>query len=272
MRALSIALMSLALALPVQAETDPVDQLYDALQLNDVIDIMREEGIGYGAELEEDLFPGRGGVAWTMALEAIYQRDEMETQVRAEFAERLKGVEIDPLVDFFTSDRGSEIISLEIEARRAMMDQAVEDMAESNMAEMTAKADPRMAQIDEFVEANDLVESNVAGAMNSNYAFYQGLVAGGAFGDDFDDSRILSDVWSQEPEIRTETHDWVYSFLALAYHPLSDDDLDVYTALSQTDEGRALNAALFGAFDEMYVDLSRNLGAQAAAFMAGQDL
>ena len=126
--------------------------------------------------------------------------------------------------------------------------------------------------MEDFVDANELVDSNVVGAMNSNYAFYVGLMDGGAFAQDMTEDSILSDVWSQEPEIRADTIDWVYSYLALAYQPISDDDIAVYTALSKTDEGRALNRAIFGAFDTMYTTISMALGQGAAQFMVGEDL
>lgn len=272
MRAILAFALSIGLSGPVFATDAQIDALYDALKLDEVIEIMRAEGLEYGETLEQDLLAGTGGDTWTEAVAAIYVEENMEDRVRGAFAERMEGVDLDPLVDFFTSDRGAEIISLELEARRAMMDEAVEQMAETKMAEMAAEDHPRMSQIETFVSVNDLIETNVVGAMNANYAFYTGLADGGAFGNDMDEGQILSDVWSQETEIRSDTHEWVYSYLALAYQPLSDDDLAVYTALSGTDEGRALNTALFGAFDEMYVDISRALGARAADFMSGEDI
>lgn len=135
------------------------------------------------------------------------------------------------------------------------------------------EADPaRFGLLEEFVEVNDLIESNVMGAMNSNYAFYIGLMEGEAFGDGLTERDILADVWEQEAEIRADTEDWVYSYLALAYDPLTDEDIEAYIALSETEEGRALNRAMFAAFDELFVSISRRLGYGAAGFMAGQDI
>jgi hypothetical protein len=88
------------------------------------------------------------------------------------------------------------------------------------------------------------------GAMNANYAFYMGLVEGDAFEEDLTEAGDPADVWSQEAEIRADTEEWVYSYLTLAYAPLSDEDIDAYIALSRTAEGRALNRALFGTFDD----------------------
>ena len=108
--------------------------------------------------------------------------------------------------------------------------------------------------------------------MNSNYAFYIGLLDGNAFPRRLSENEVLADVWSQEDEIRDDTTEWVYSYLLMAYQPLSDEDLEVYTAMSRTEEGRALNRALFAAFDDVFVDISRNLGIAAARFISGQDI
>ena len=117
---------------------------------------------------------------------------------------------------------------------------------------------------------NDLIEANVAGALNASYRFYAGLVEGGAI--EMTESEILADVWSQEEETRTDTTEWLYGFLLMAYQPLDADQMDAYVALSASPEGRALNRALFDAFNKMYDDISYGLGLAVAQQMRGQDL
>ena len=129
------------------------------------------------------------------------------------------------------------MIGLELSARRALLDPDVEAASQDRVTRMGDAGDPRIALIGRFVEANDLVESNVMGALNASYAFYTGLNEGGALGDEMAEDEILSDVWAQEPDVRTETGDWVYSFLVLAYQPLSDADLEAYIGFSRTAAG-----------------------------------
>ena len=126
--------------------------------------------------------------------------------------------------------------------------------------------------VTQFIDANDLIETNVVGAMNSNYAFYQGLLAGGAFPYELTEEQVLADVWGQEPEIRQNTTEWLYSFFILAYQPLPQEDLETYIAFSETEAGAALNDALFAAFDGMFEDISQALGLAASRYMGGQDL
>ena len=188
------------------------------------------------------------------------------------FSEEMAGVDTAPLLAFLQSERGQRIIGLEVSAREALLDETVEQMSREAFDEMRAEDSPRMEALRAYIEANDLVESNIAGALNSNLAFYQGLSAGGALPLEMTEEDMLRDVWLQEPDIREETESWVWSYLAMAYRPLEDADIEAYTAMSQTPEGRALNRAIFAAFDELFTDISRDLGLAASRFMLSEDI
>jgi hypothetical protein len=246
--------------------------LFDALGMPEIIEVMREEGIDYGETIRADLLGGQGGSGWTETVAGIYDTDAMRREMFEGFESRLDGVALEPLMEFFGSERGQRIVALEVDARRSLLSEDVEEAAKAAAADLPAENPDRFALLTEFAEANDLVESNVIGALNSNYAFYMGLAAGEAFEEDLSEADILADVWSQEEAIRGDTEEWVYSYLNLAYAPLSDEDIAAYTALSLTPEGKALNRALFGAFDDLFVDISRRLGEGAAGILAGQDI
>lgn len=269
LRACLLSLIMLAPPAFAASEAE-VKELAAALGLPEVIEVMRAEGIDYGDRMEEDLFPGRGGPAWDAIVDGIYNTDAMQAAVLASLTTELADVDVAPLIDFFGSDRGQAIIGLEVSAREALMDPDVEAEAEAQLIEMRAEADPSLAPINDFVEINDLVESNVMGAMNSNFAFYAGMIDGGAF--DMTQDEALADVWGQEDQIRSDTDLWVHSYLAMAYGPLPPEDLEAYIAISETREGQALNRALFAGFDRMYVGISRALGLAAAGMMAGEDI
>lgn len=258
---------------PVTAEARAeVGPLLDALGVNELLPVMRQEGLASARKLASDMFPGRGGPRWEEMVDQIYRVERMRGIMTDEMATRLASEEIDALMQFFGSELGRRIVRLEVTAREALLDEAVEEASEAALADMRRADDPRLDVLQDFVEANELVEMNVVGALNSNWAFYQGLEAGGAFGDALTERQMLADVWGQEEAIRAETQDWVYSYLGMAYRPLSDDEIAAYTALSETPEGQALNTALFAAYDVMFVTISRDLGLAAAQFMAGEDI
>lgn len=257
---------------------DGVERLLEALSLDEVIGVMREEGLLYGESLGEEMLSRGGGRAWAMMVERIYDVDMMRQMVRTRFAERFGATDPAPLTAFFNSDSGQEIIALEIAARRAFMDSEIEESARESyravMIDLEASSprdiDPHLSAIEAYVAANDLVGFNVMGALNANRLFLRGLAEGGAL--DMSEAEIMADLRDQADATEAETREWIYAFLMLAYAPLTADEISAYADLSLTPAGRAMNSALFDAFDLMYGELSRALGLAMAGQMAGEEL
>ncbi|MEM6823566.1 MAG: hypothetical protein AAF566_00520 [Pseudomonadota bacterium] len=252
--------------------SEDIGRLAEALGLDDVISVMRAEGLNYGREMQEELFAGGGGLGWDMAVDAIYNEDRMRLTVLNALEDNLSDTDIGGLLAFFTSQQGQDLIAFEVSAREALLDPEIEDAAEARLKDLRAEASPELDLIARFVDVNDLIESNVMGAMNANFAFYMGMIEGGAFDGALTESDVLADVWAQENDIREETDLWVHAYLAMAFQPAPDADVEAYIAISETREGQVLNSALFAGFDAMYIDISRALGVAAAGFMSGEDI
>lgn len=267
-----MACASLLAPLPVLAA--PVDDLAQALRLPELFGVLAQEGVSYGADLEAELFPDAGGNRWDAVVAAIHDKARMEAVamdlLRDELATHPEAV--GRMTAFFAAEPGAQIVKLEIAARQAYLDETAKEAAEAAHAEMAAKSDPRLAMIDRLVAANDLIEQNVAGALNANLAFYRGMIEGGAVESSLPDAEMMADLWSQEPQIRQETTEWLLPYLALAYRPLSDGDLEAYIAFSETADGQLLNRALFATFDGLFNGLSQELGLAAARMLEGQDI
>jgi len=263
---------ALWVASPTVAQDHDAEILFEALGLPDIIDIMREEGVVCGAQVGTDLFPSRVGPSWSAAVETIYDPEVMQRDVKAAFIAALDGDDVAAMIAFFTSDLGRRFVDLEVAARRALLDDETDAASKALAATARAQNSARFQIVDTFVQSNDLIETNVVGALNSNYAFYTGLMKGGAFEDALTEDQILADVWDQEPDIRANTAEWVYSFLMLAYDPVSDADLQAYIAFSKSEAGQQLNHTLFDAFDDHFDAISFKLGFEAARMMTGADL
>jgi hypothetical protein len=151
-----------------------------------------------------------------------------------------------------------------------MVDDGVEAAARDAYAMAKADDTALLSRVERFVEANDLVEANVEGALNASFQFYRGLVDGGAF--EMSEADILADVWAQEDATRADTREWLLGFLLLAYGPLEKAALDDYIALSRSEAGQALNRALFAGFNRMFDEVSYALGLAAARQMQAQEL
>lgn len=251
-----------------------VAKLIGTMQIDEVIDVLRIEGVDYGASIEDEMFPDAGGASWKATVAGIYRAATMKSV----FAEQLTGQLAGKAADaakaeaFFGSPLGQRVLSLELEARRALLDEETEAAARLAWDDLQAEDAERADLLRRFTEVNDLIESNVMGALNSNLAFYHGMAGTGAFAGEMDEQGILSDVWAQEPDIRKQTEEWVYPYLNLAYSSLTDDELRQYVEFSASAAGQVLNSALFVAFDAVFVPISQALGAAAALQMKGQDI
>jgi hypothetical protein len=280
--AFGIALFVLPAPAPLRAETalqveapSPAAVVTEALRIGDLIEVLREEGLDYAGTLDQEMLGGSGGERWLATVGEIYDAGRLQRLFDQGLAAELTPADephADAIRGFFTGDLGGRILDLEIEARRSLLDEAVEDAARVAWADLEAAKDPRAELITRFAEANDLIESNVSGALNSNLAFYRGLVEEGALGDGMTEEDMLADVWGQEPELRAETSEWLFPYLSLAYSALSDSEIEDYIAFSETPAGRRMNAALFATFGRMFDTLSYDLGRALARNMRGQDI
>jgi hypothetical protein len=272
----------LALAPPLLADTVAtkpsttvsISELGDVLQLDALFEVLSEEGVAHGATLESDMFPAGGGPDWMATVARIYD----VAHLRAEFDQALQAeLAGDPsvvpdIIAFFGSDLGQRVLRLEIDARRAYLDVAAEEAARVAADDAAASRDPKVALIRRMIEAGDLLEMNVAGAMSGNLAFMTGMASTGVYGTSMPEDQLLSDIWAQEEQTRADMSTWLYSFLGLAYHPLTEAELETYIEFWESPAGQRLNAALFTAFDKVFRQVSLDLGRAAGTAMLGRDI
>lgn len=263
---------SFALSSSATAQTNEIEELAQAIGLSPVLEVMREEGLIYADDIAENLLQTSRSSEWDALVDRLYDTADMRERVVATLAAEIEPDNLTLIVDFFQTEPGESLIAYEVAAREAFLDKAVEEAANDVAALAAVEKTDRYQLVTEFIEANDLIETNIVGALNASYAFYQGMQGGGGFPAELTEDQMLQDVWSQEPEIRSSTTEWVYSFLMLAYEPVEDADLEAYIAFSETDAGQDYNSAMFTAFDGMYNDISRGLGLAAAQVMQQQEL
>lgn len=268
LRLLSVLLILMAGVVRADRAED-IDRLIGVLNIAELVEVMRQEGLVFSEDIASQMLAG-GDAMWEANVSRVYNKGKMIRTVRQALDAGLSDGDVATSLDFFQAATGRKVVGLETSARRAMLDVAVEENARASFTDLEGSDDARLAMVAEFVQANDLIEANVAGGLSSNYLFFRGLIDGG--GMDADEKDILADVWAQEEEIRDDTREWVFGFSLLAYQPLSDDELRLYVDMSGSPAGQALNAALFDGFDAMYADIAYALGLAAAQAMQGQDL
>lgn len=266
----AIAAVAIALSVPLHAaDAEDLDRLYEVMRTRELLQVMAEEGLAEAEGLQDDMLGGRGGLAWNQGLARIYSVSAMEATFRATFNAELAKDDITPLIEFFSADTGQRVVRFEIEGRRAISDDAVEEAAKTAYLQLAPEG-TRLKLLTEFLELNDLVELNVAGAMTTNLAFFRGMAEGGGF--EMDEATMLEQVWGQEGELRANTTEWVTAYLTFAYARLSDEELAAYIEISETKAGRALNRALFTGFYDVFTGISYDLGEMASRFMVTEEL
>jgi hypothetical protein len=256
---------------PVVALADAaLERLYDLIEVDAYNQILRDEGLKGADDLAWDML-GRGADGALMTqIGKIYDLDRLGETARIALRNGMTDEQIDYAVAFFESAEAQKVVQLEVAARRAMSDSTIEDAAKEAWYEAEESKPWMVARINEIIEINDWIERNVAGGLNSNLQFFKGLADGDGL--TMSEAEMLSEVWSQEDEVRLETADWLGAYLLLAYDPLTELELKSYTTFWQTDAGQALNAALFDGFDAAYDEISYATGRVIALSMGTQEL
>lgn len=269
-----IAPAALSLAPAAGAAEGQAAELERILMIPELLAVMQKEGIAYGEQIAAEFFDGLPDSDWSADVAHIYDPARIGPTFHTAFDEELArtGADPAPMIEFFRSGLGQRILTLELSARSAMIDDAIEEEAKVAMDRLSEAGDPRLNMIRAYVAANHLVDMNVSSALNANLAFLTGLSEAGGFQQQMPEEEILSQVWSQEEELRTETERWLLSFSLVAYSPLSDQDMQAYIAFSETPAGAALNRALYAAYDGIFTDISRQLGLSAGRRMGGTSL
>ncbi|WP_164659028.1 DUF2059 domain-containing protein [Tropicibacter sp. Alg240-R139] len=256
------------LALPVWSEED-LDRLARAMKLDEVAEILRAEGLRYGASIDQDMLAGQGGDHFAQVISEIYQEERIVSAIRSGLDTHLNEDTLRDSVVFFGSDLGQTIISLENSARLAFADPTIEDAARERY-EGTSPDDRFLQQLETYIAVNNLIEQNVDGALTADFNFYLGLAKGN--GAPRDDQGMMATILEGRDDIRADTQVWLYGFLMMAYSPLSERQMDDNIAFSRTKAGIALNTALFEGFDDLYNRISFDLGLAVAQALQATDL
>mgnify|MGYP004194304593 CR=1 FL=1 len=255
----------------VQAQAAVYIQLYEALLLDDIIEIIRAEGIEE-ANTTADIYLNSKGKAETFSddIEVLYDRTTLTNYLLDGISSALTEKDAEVAFVFYSGALGAKIAQLEASARSAISDSAVESLAIA-VAKSAGSKDPQRHKIlKDNIEKLDLVEHNMKGAFASQYGFLTEL----SRADDINLSQdqILSMLSNSEPSLREEVSAWLMGYSYMAYQPLTDDDLQIYLDFLMSSSGIALNQALFDVFNALSVKNASALGELVASSRQERDL
>lgn len=256
----------LILPVPLAAQGSDDERFFELMRLDEMVQVIREEGLITDAFLPDEMMLGQGGAAWDAELVQIYNTENMINTVRAGIARSLGATDLSGMITYLESPTWQEAVDLELMARTAMLDPDVEAAAYETYYDTYLKKSHRMRDLEELVDTADLIESNVVGALNGMLQFNLGLMAAGVdIG--FSEDELLTQIWADEEFFRQDVTEWLFAFLLLAYDPMERSMLRDQIAYFATDEGQRLNRAMMDGFDALFDDISFQLGVAIGEMM-----
>ncbi|APX11501.1 DUF2059 domain-containing protein [Tateyamaria omphalii] len=254
-----LAALTVSLGLLAQTALADVDRLINAMGVPQLVEAFVAEGRDAGTSIDDAFLNGQGGAVWADTVARLYDPQRMESELRLVMAEELDPAIAEQALLFFDSALGERIITLEVEARRAFMDDSVEEAAKSAQS-----ASGEM--VTDYLLTRNLIERNTDVAVAAQAAFLDGMAdASGLSGDPPDMERLRA-------RVLIDTESWLRGYNALVQSALSEDDIAIYTAFWETEVGAQVDDALFLAFGQSYTTLSYALGQAAGRLLPQNEL
>jgi hypothetical protein len=253
------------------AQTAMYDKLYTALHLNDIVEIIRDEGIDEANTMAKIYLNSQGQIeTFGNDIDTLYNLTNLSTFVLDGMSSRLTENDAEVALVFYNGLLGAKIARLEASARLAISDSAVESMSIEIANSAGSQASERYKVLKKNMEQLDLVEHNMKGAFASQYGFLTELSKAADI--NLSQDQILSMLSGSEEELREEVSAWLMGYSYMAYQPLNDDDLQLYLDFLVSPSGKALNEALFGVFNALSVKTAGVLGQLIVSSRSVQDL
>lgn len=212
------------------------------------------------------------GVAWDLAAKQIFPSDDMFQDITGEIDGSLEAEEIDEMVQFFETGLGKKVTDMEVAAQTGEASLRLEVEGAQILAEMIENDVDRLERYTSMVEALGVVESQVATAMNINFAIMSGMAASGKLPYEMSEEEILGNIASQQDLMRADIQNSVYVTFAFTYQGLSDAELDEYIAFLTSDNGRALYGSINRATETVLNVRAHAFGARLMELQGVQEL
>lgn len=252
------------------AVADTFGQLYAALNLQEIVAIMRQEGLEEAEATKEIYLKNIRKDSFNSAIDALYSEAFMETQLRSGLKTALSEDDAEIALAFYQTQLGALASKLETSARAAISNDAVEEMAVSVANDALQAGNKRAKLLKNAVTDMELTEYNLSGAFSARFAFLSGLAEAEELG--ITQDQIINLIAQDREALRDEIDQWVLGFVFMTYRPLSDEELSQYLAFLLSTPGKALNRALFEVFNELSTQNAGQLGKLLAAAIQAREL
>ena len=248
----------------------PSEQLYQLLHLDELVDIVSEEGLADAKATADAYLQGITRGNFGVSISQIYDKKSLSSKVKQMFSKALPTATANSLIAFYKSELGVQVSQLEVSARRAISDPSIEKYVIDRALEAEVQGKSRPQLLRSAINKMDWVKQNLAGAYEARFAFLAALSEVEALR--LDQARIFTLMQSDQEALSLEIEEWLLGYMYMAYSPLSDDELAAYMRFQASPEGMALNEVLFDTFSRLNTENAEKLGQFTASALSAQDL
>ena len=251
-------------------KADVISDLYDALHMDRINEIIRLEGIQDAEGTGEAYLPPNSVDRFVAQAKSVYQLEAMERDFKRLLTQNLSIPDANKILLFYQKPIGKVASELEVSARIAISDAHIEEMAKIKLKEAVKSKNKRLDEIESVIRTLELVEQNLIGAYAAQFAFMYELSKLGVI--ELSKQEMIDLITNDEEKLKSEILEWLMAFSHMAYAPMSDKEFSDYSDFSKSELGIALNKALFSVYNEMAKDQSQRLASILGEFMKSEDL
>ena len=251
-------------------KADVISDLYDALHMDRINEIIRLEGIQDAEGTGEAYLPPNSVDRFVAQAKSVYQLEAMERDFKRLLTQNLSIPDANKILLFYQKPLGKVASELEVSARIAISDKHIEEMAKIKLKEAVKSKNKRLDEIESVIKTLELVEQNLIGAYAAQFAFMYELSKLGVI--ELSKQEMIDLITNDEEKLKSEILEWLMAFSHMAYTPMSDKEFSDYSDFSKSELGIALNKALFSVYNEMAKDQSQRLASILGEFMKSEDL
>jgi hypothetical protein len=251
-------------------KADVISDLYDALHMDRINEIIRLEGIQDAEGTGEAYLPPNSVDRFVAQAKSVYQLERMERDFKRLLTQNLSIPDANKILLFYQKPLGKVASELEVSARIAISDAHIEEMAKIKLKEAVKSKNKRLDEIESVIRTLELVEQNLIGAYAAQFAFMYELSKLGVI--ELSKQEMIELITNDEEKLKSEILEWLMAFSHMAYMPMSDKEFSDYSDFSKSELGIVLNKALFSVYNEMAKDQSQRLASILGEFMKSEDL
>ena len=192
--------------------------------------------------------------------ERIFQPDILFAAVAARVDDKFDDAEYDALEAYFSQGVGLRVTEAEKFAQSPENDAARAAETPAIIEDLLANNPERLDQIEQMIEAMDVVGSGTAMAMNLGYAMISGMAGTGKLPGGLTDDQILMMLNARRDQIEAEVFNSTVLSAAYTYRDISNADMADYLDFLQSDLGRKLYSVMESAQVDVLTAASRKFG------------